>query len=217
MKLEDVKDILTNPDFAYYLHGTGCGDNDYQKGVILSIFEKGLRASHGAMYWTTVCYGTGDDVKNGWNEMVDDMNHWKHLDSKNIIIVRFPLKYLIQGADDSFGEKDYAIYNEIINPETDQITRFINPKMVVGCYSATTGEFLVNPNFEKELSPETEKMLNEKYEEGVALFQERLSFVDIPIGGHQKSSGNFENKNKENDVLGEISEEELQSLWDKWE
>ena len=217
MKIEEVKDILTNSEYAYYLHGTGCGDNEWQEKVITSIFDKGLRASHGAMYWTTVCYGTGEDIKNGWTEMVDDMNHWKHLDSKNIIIVRFPIKYLIFGADDSLGEKDYAIYNEEINPTTEQVTRFINPKMVVGCYNATSGEFMINPNFEDKLSPETEKVLNEKYEEGVALFNERLSFADIPIGRRYKSDEGLEEKPSQNDELPELTEEELQSLWDKWE
>lgn len=214
MKLIDVKDILTDPNYGYYLHGTGYGDNEHQKKIIASIFENGLRASHNAMYWTTVCYGTGKDVKDGWEEMVDDMNHWKHKDSKNIIIVRFPIKYLIAGADDSFGEKDYAIYNEVTDPKTEQVTRFINPKMVVGCYNATSGEFLINPNFEEELSPETEKLLKEKYEEGVAAFHERLNFIDIPIGGKRQKEEEVINKNHD---LGEISEEELQSLWDNWE
>lgn len=217
MKIEEVKDILTNPDYAYYLHGTGRGGDEYQAGVVSSIFDNGLRASHNAMYWTTVCYGTGKDVENSWAEMIDDMNHWKHLDSKNIIIVRFPIKYLILGADDSLGEKDYAIYNEIENPETKQVTRYINPKMVVGCYHATTGEFFVNPNFEKELSPETEKILQEKYEEGVKNFQDRINFVDVPMGIKQEGNEDLEEKADNNNALAEISEEELQSLWDKWE
>ena len=45
--------------------------------------------------------------------------------------------------------------------EVTNFTRFINTEMVVGCYNATSGEFMINPNFEEKLSPETEKMLNQ--------------------------------------------------------
>jgi hypothetical protein len=76
---------------------------------------------------------------------------------------------------------------------------------------------MINPNFEDKLSPETEKVLNEKYEEGVALFNERLKFVEIPIGGRHKSDEGLEEKPSQNDELPELTEEELQSLWDKWE
>lgn len=208
--IEEFKELLTDPDYAYYLHGTGfCEDPKYQAGVIASIFKNGLRASHNAMYWTTICYGTGDDIKNNWSGMIDDMNHWQHKDSKDIIIVRFPIKYLIFGADDSLGEKDYAIYNEVTNPETEQVTRYITPKMVVGCYHAETGNFTSNPNFEKELSPETEKEFQEKYDEGVKEFQKRLSFDDVPV----KKAPQEEETEKEE----EIPEESWLSFGDDWE
>ena len=208
MKLGDVKEILTNPDYVYYLHGTGYDDIEFQPKIIASIFEIGLRASNNSMYWTTVCYGTGNDVKNSWDEMVDDMNNWKHKESKNIIIVRFPMKYLIFGADESVGEKDYAIYNEVTNPKTGQVTRFINPKMVVGCYNSNSEEFLLNPNFEKDLTPETEKLLQEKFEEGLAEYQERLSFVGGPI---EKTIPEETQEGSEN-----IPESNWSSFGDEW-
>ena len=56
----------------------------------------------------------------------------------------------------------------------------------------------MNPNFEKELSPETEKMLQEKYEEGVKAFQERINFVDVPIKRSEPEEDSPETESEEN-------------------
>ena len=206
MKIDNFRDILTDANYAYYLHGTGAGDDNSQVRIIDSIFKKGLRASHKALYWTSVSYGTGENMNNNWDRVKNDMNHWPHQDSKNIIIVRVPIKYLIIGADESFGERDYAIYNEEVNSQTEQVTRFVNPKLVVGCYRAETGDFILNPNFESELSSETESELQRKYQEGVKLFQERISqssFIDLPSGFAKN------NKKKEKSSKKVDDEEEI--------
>ena len=174
-KLEEIKYLLTDPECAYYLHGTGRLDNSENFEIIESIFQKGLRASNGSMYWTTVCFGTGDDIRNNWEEFKYEMNNWKHLGSKNIVIVRVPMKYLIFGADASLGENDFAIYNNIEDLETGIITRYVNPKLIVGCYHVKRGTFSINSNFEETLSPETENELQIKYMKGVEKFKERIN------------------------------------------
>ena len=52
MKIEDVKDLLTDPDYEYHMHGIGRSSNDtrQQAEVIASIFTKGLRTC------VLVCY-----------------------------------------------------------------------------------------------------------------------------------------------------------------
>ena len=199
-KLEEFKDLLTDPEYAYYLHGTGGDGMD----KVASIFENGLRASHNSMFFTTVCYGDGDTVKNNWEQMHNDMNHWPHKDSKNIVVVRFPKKYLILGADENTGEKDYAIYNEVTDPETNHVTRYINPKMIVGCYHAKNGNFTLNPYCEQELSSETEKNMQVKYEQGVKLFEERKKSDDKPyLGTTQQEEKKDEKDSVEEFELGD--------------
>ena len=104
-KLQEFKDLLTDPEYVYYLHGTGNAGMD----AVASIFEQGLRASHNSMFFTTVCYGDGDTIKKNWDQIQNDMNHWPHKESDKVVIVRFPMKYLILGGDEYTGEKDYAI------------------------------------------------------------------------------------------------------------
>ena len=48
-------------------------------------------------------------------------------------------------------------------------------------------------------------------------FQDRINFVDVPMGIKQEGNEDLEEKADNNNALAEISEEELQSLWDKWE
>ena len=47
--------------------------------------------------------------------------------------------------------------------------------MVVGCYHAKNGDFTVNPYCEQELTSETEKELQDKYEKGIQLFEQRIN------------------------------------------
>ena len=212
--IEEFKELLTDPNFEYYLHGTGGGDVELQQNIINSIFKKGLRASHGSMFWTTVSYGTGRRVEKDWDKMIDDMNHWQHQDSKNIIIVRIPVKYMIEGAPEDQGERDFAIYNEEFDQDKEQVTRFINPKFVVGCYSAKSGKLMLNPNFEKELTPETEKELQEKYVKGMAEYQRRKTFVDVEIGGNKADKSKLVQAEGDPTLAGPLTMDDTERLFD---
>ena len=198
-KLEEFKDLLTNPDYEYRMHGTGrAGDDDKeQAGIIASIFQKGLRTYKGRLFLTTEYFGDGENMQSNWDSIKDAMDNWPHMGSENIIILRLPKKYINEKASEESGDREIACCVEV-DEGNEEPTKYINPKFIVGCYHAKTGNVTLNPNFEKELTPETEKILQEKYEKGLADNARILAYTDPPFTW-DKNRGQ-ENPCEENDT-----------------
>lgn len=161
MNKEELIALMSTKEYIYYVHGTGRGGNTHD--IVDSIFKNGLRASHGDIYYTTVCYG----LRINFEEFFNDLDNWKHLDSKKLIIVRYPLKYYLKHGMTGMGEKEYPIYTEING------SRYVRPEFVMGCYDANTKDFEENPKFERILSKKTIKELDKKFEEMKTKIDER--------------------------------------------
>ncbi len=188
-KLEEFKHLLTNPEFEYYMHGTGRRGNDEQASVVASIFENGLRTYKGRLYLTTEFFGDGDYMRQQWNSIKNVMDDWPHMGSKHIIIIRLPKKYLILDSPEELGIRDAAFYVDVDEGNSEP-TKFINSKFVVGCYHSKTGDFDLNPNFEQELKSDTEKDLMEKYTCAMAEFlKSRTNFE--PMHNRNRTNAEF--------------------------
>lgn len=164
LDLEDCKEMLTEKGFLYSGHGTN-GEYD----VVSSIFNIGLRTSHESLYYTSINLSLGGEE--GWVEFKQNLNNWQHKNTKNIIILKLPLKYL-----NTYGDEAYEKYNAFyVQKEFDgRIQNFVDSKFIVGCYNANTKKFEINPNFEAELTVESKKDLENKLLIAKNLTKERL-------------------------------------------
>lgn len=155
VKLEEIKDILTEEGFTIFGHGTG-GNNIEAVG---SIFDVGLRASHTSVFYTTI----GLDVDNELLKFKEKLDHWPHLDSENIILIRLPNEFFNMLGDfsDLDCERTAAFVNEKID-EYGNIVYYLDSKFIIGAYNRKLSQVILNPNYEKKLSEETLKEMKKK-------------------------------------------------------
>lgn len=161
VKLEDLKELLTEKGFTIFGHGTG-GSN---KDVISPIFVEGLRASHTSIFYTTVGLDVDEDLTN----FKEKLNHWEHLDSENIILIKLPNQYFNLYGDsmDLDCERTGAFVNQKLD-NTGKITYYLDPKFIIGAYNRDTERVTLNPNYETKLSAETLLDLEQKFEKTIA-------------------------------------------------
>lgn len=170
-KLKDIMDILNEDGYFCLGHGTGRCANEEE--MVKSIFTTGLRTKDNSLYYTSVGLDTSNIAK-----LETRLNNWEHCNSKKIIIIRIPIKYINVLGDlaDLDGERYEAF---MIKRNIDgRIINFVDPKFIVGCYDATTNEFEINPKFEKDLTKETTTTLIKQYRETLEKTKTRLEKLE---------------------------------------
>ncbi len=162
MKESEIKSKFCNERNVYYGHGIG-PDNEK---VVKLIFENGLRCSHEQLYFTTECFGQGEPTL--FEESVEEMNHWEHKDSKQIIIASLPLAYHLLEVRGTplYGKRQAAFYHFISPEQSDKsgISSgfYLKPEFVMGVYDANQKDFISNEKYYENL-PEKEQnnLMNE--------------------------------------------------------
>lgn len=170
--LNDIKDIL-NKD-GYFCLGHGTGRNGNSEEVVKSIFEKGLRTKENSLFYTSIGLDT-DDVE----KLETKLNNWEHCESKKIILIRIPIKYInvLGDTSDLDGERYGAFM--VKRRESEKIINYVDPKFIVGCYDANTHEFESNDKFEKSLSRETMETLEKQYKLALEKTKARLERLNM--------------------------------------
>lgn len=155
VKLEELKDCLTEEGYTIFGHGTG-GNNIE---AVDSIFSNGLRASHASLFYTTENLFIGENLE----QLTNKLNHWDHMDSENIILIKLPNKYFNTLGDslDLDCEKTGAFVNEKID-ENGKKVYYLDPKFIIGAYNRNISGVNLNPNFEKVLSKSSIREMNDK-------------------------------------------------------
>lgn len=149
MEDNNMPDIFCDDNNFYLGHGTLGSDN-----IIKSIFENGLRCSHGQMYFTTIEFGTGS--KNGINDIKKELDNWPHLAAKKIIIVSVPKNYMILNTGPFYGKGDNSFVKYISKKESLNLNitegKYVCPEFIKGYYDSDKKNFYENPEFYKKLS-----------------------------------------------------------------
>lgn len=160
VKLEDLKEILREKEFTIFGHGTGSNN----KAAIGSIFVQGLRASHTSMFYTTIGLYVDEDL----NLFKEKLEHWEHLDSEYIILIKLPNKYFNIYGDsaDLNCERTGAFVNRKID-NAGKTTYYLDPKFIIGAYNRNTSKVILNPNYEFVLTNETIKEMQEKLDKAI--------------------------------------------------
>ena len=183
--LDDIKDTLNAEGYFCLGHGTGRSSNSEE--VVKSIFKTGLRTKDNSLFYTSIGLDTNDIEK-----LETRLNNWEHCESKKIILIRIPIKYInvLGDTSDLDGERYGAFMLE--KEENGKKINYVDPKFIVGCYDASTHEFENNDKFEKSLSRETMETLEKQYKlalEKTKARLERLNMIAKPgSNANQKES-----------------------------
>lgn len=170
--LSDIKDILNEERYFCLGHGTGrSGDKEE---IVKSIFKTGLRTKDNSLFYTSIGLDTGDIEK-----LETKLNNWEHCESKKIILMRIPVKYInaLGDTSDLDGERYGAFM--LKREESGKIVNYVDPKFIIGCYDANNHEFESNDKFEKTLSKESIKTLEKQYGEALEKTKTRLERLSM--------------------------------------
>ena len=189
--LEQLEPLLSQDGYMCYGHGTGRSGNSLE--VVDKIFKRGLRTKDNSLYYTTIGLGIPTpSMKKNYAELglpeptikslKNTLDNWLHLDSKKIIIVRFPEKYINMNSDhcDYDGERYGAFYIDEKDSK-GKITYYVNPKFILGCYDIEKQLVRLNDRYEKVLSNRTIKELEIRYKKVLEKTKERLSRNSFPF------------------------------------
>ena len=127
--LSDIKDILNEERYFCLGHGTGrSGDKEE---IVKSIFKTGLRTKDNSLFYTSIGLDTGDIEK-----LETKLNNWEHCESKKIILMRIPIKYInaLGDTSDLDGERYGAFM--LKREESGKIVNYVDPKLIIGFYYA---------------------------------------------------------------------------------
>ena len=161
MEQKEIENKFANEGNQYYAHGIGA----YDKNVIKSIFENGLRCSHNELYWTVLELGKGSDSL--FREKEALMNNWEHKDSKHIIIASLPEVFHLLDVKGTalFQKRHAAFYNNISPEEASKLGispgLYLKPEFIMGMYDAEKKDFVVNDRYYENLPEEEQRKILE--------------------------------------------------------
>lgn len=163
-KRSDILDIFRDQQLAYLGHGTSGDEN-----ILDSILETGLKTKTPksiraysntlrGLDSTTIPLGPGESSLFEQNEKL--LENWPHKNSKNIIIISLPLRYILSRST-KIGTDLYQAFC-IGNEEQGY---FLRPEFIRGIYNSDTHSFIENINFFQNLPPEHQQALFEDIKE----------------------------------------------------
>ena len=161
MEQKEIENKFANEGNQYYAHGIGA----YDKNVIKSIFENGLRCSHNELYWTVLEFGKGSDSL--FREKEALMNNWEHKDSKHIMIASLPEVFHLLDVKGTalFQKRHAAFYNNISPEEASKLGispgLYLKPEFIMGMYDAEKKDFVVNDRYYENLPEEEQRKVLE--------------------------------------------------------
>ena len=166
IKLEDVDRLYPMDGYMLYGHGTGRAGNDHE--TIEKIFEEGLRGYQSLDNMITVnetrsvvgstdltdtavgLWGSSGGTPYDATELKDSLDHWKHLKSENIILMRLPEKYY--HAQTSSHLERFKPYFTVAPDSTGQKRQYLDRRFILGNYNTQTGLIELNEHFEPEVT-----------------------------------------------------------------
>ncbi len=173
VKFHEVVPMLIDSDYIWVGHGTG-RSNDSEE-TINSIFENGLRTKDNSLFFASfVLSAPSEFLINEYKKMdaspptIDtlkkQLNNWPHANSKKIVLIRVPRKYINWRGEksDLEGEMYGAIMNEV-KLDNGDIKLYVDPRFIFGYYDANIKIFRINERFEKEYTEETMSKLRKGY------------------------------------------------------
>lgn len=228
IKLEELGDICSLENCAIYGHGTGSSGDSHE--VVESIFHEGLKGfeSLGNMI------GENRDEKvSGSTDILDQavglwasqegeldstslkekLNHWKHRESKNIILVRLPQEYFhsMTGVRGEMSKPFYTVHEDTSGHKN----HYLDPRFILGNYDTETGLVELNDNFEPEITGDFKAEMDDRLasvKSETATRQAKLEQQAMPgidnSGNISSDQAHSDLSDLDFDTWGEYSEED---------
>lgn len=180
-----LKELLVDDDYIVLCHGTTLSMDEIKD----KIMNNGLYAT-GHNEGSSLLKTTNPvDVANyNIDELKDKLNNWPH-ESNNIVFVKLPLKFFnaYSSHDDLDCQRTRAFQTKV-SMKDGRYKYLLDPKFVVGAYNLDDETVVLNPNYEKEMSKETEQILQQK----LTAVQEELGVIDIATNQAENKMNNEE-------------------------
>ena len=222
VKLEDLEPILNIEETCIFGHGTASAGNGHD--VVDSIFADGMKGFQSldstaseSMNLDEVVGSTkiSDTAKpiyafekgqesGSLAKLKEKLDHWKHRDSSNIILIRLPFKYFNMYSGDE-GEKDAPFFIQK-RDDSGQMRNYLDPRFIIGNYNRETSLVELNEQFENEMSDEFQKEMDQRLMKAQEETNARLSL---------QGDNYFGTTAIENDTTGESNPDTY--VDDSWE
>lgn len=216
VELKELEPIFNDKNGFILGHGTNTARGNQDK--IQSILNNGLTGYHSVeseesndayknnpvgdtdLRSTTIGLYSGSDGKPiDMSALKYQLNHWKHLSARNIILIKLPIEY----TNFTTSNPEYRYYPYFIQKrdEGGQMRNYLDPRLIIGNYSCETGLVEINNKFENELSDEFRAELEQRFKKSEELNQEYLISSNRHRGlAPQKENDKTEDENNtEND------------------
>lgn len=171
VNLDQLKNSLIDDEYIVLCHGTMLSMEEIQQ----KIMKEGLYAtgySEGSSLFKTT---NPIDVNISTDELKSKLDNWPH-DSKNMVFLKLPLKYFNIYADNSDLDcQKTRAFTKKVELEDGRYKYVVDPKFIVGAYNLESENVLLNQNYEKELSPATELVLESKLRD----LQTEMGVIDL--------------------------------------
>ncbi|MBR1884494.1 MAG: hypothetical protein IJ809_06175 [Clostridia bacterium] len=196
---EEISSFFADTDDFVLGHGTP-GEEE----IVSAIFKEGLIVENSeevefymntlrGLDSTSVALGKGNEKL--YNESQQLLNHWEHKDSKDIIIISLPIKYMIPNIP-YIADKYLPFYVQ----DTKNGGLLLRPEFIKGRYNARNNSFTPNTNFYKNLEPSKQEEL---------ISEVKQKFMEMIING-------IKEKPEELKELFNLNEEEFEYLVTCW-
>lgn len=186
VKFEDLEPLFDDKTSFIMGHGTGTAGDGHE--VVDSILETGLRGYQAldaaepdkdkvagstdltdtAMSLFSAIYGDKPDMAN----IRDKLDHWKHRDAQNIILMKFPVEFA--NTETSVNAEHYRPFFVQKRDSFGQMRNFVDPRFIIGSYDRETGLVEMNENFEATLSDEFRSEMEQRLEEARNITRQRV-------------------------------------------
>lgn len=187
VSLEQLTPIFS--ESGYICLGNGTGRRGNSDELVDLIFKEGLRTKDNSLYYTTIVLSTPTpELIKQYEELgIPEptipslkhlLNNWPHLNSKRIILVRIPIKYInmIGNSSDLDSEKYGAfMIKRVLDDGTYRY--YLDPRFIIGCYNAENQTVRLNKSFEINLSDETKIKLQEGYNAAIEKTTRRINIT----------------------------------------
>ena len=165
IKLEELSDICPLGNCIIYGHGTGSSGDGHE--IVESIFHEGLKGyeSLGDMIGENredkvsgstdildqaVGLWASQEGKLDSDSLKEKLNHWKHRESKNIILIRLPQEYfhLMTSVQREKSKPFYVVHEDAAGHKN----HYLDHRFILGNYDTETGLVELNDSFEPEIT-----------------------------------------------------------------
>lgn len=202
IRLEDLNKVYSMDGYMLYGHGTGRAGTDHE--IIKQIFSQGLRgyqsldnmavandsrAVVGSTDLTQTAVGlwaSSGDTPYDSAKLKDNLDHWKHLESENIILMRLPEQYF--HAYTNIDAERFKPYFTTAPDPSGRDRYYLDRRFILGNYNSKTGLIELNDHFEPEIIGDFKEEMDNRLTDVKAETSARQARLEQIVPGVEKTT-----------------------------